>query len=342
MADHHHSGRPLSPSRETGQPGTKVLLTVGLTGRLAGWGEWPSRMVVVRHTLGFWRSRSVRRGRVPAPGQPHRPAQETVLSTLATNLLLAASGDDGGMHIPSIAEFFPPVIAFEGTIFEINRITLVRLVSALAVSLLFWAAANRAQLVPGRAQNVAEMALDFVRVDIAEEVLGERRARPHVPLLTVMFFAIVAMNITGVVPLLNIASTSVVTVPLLLAVVAWIAFVVAGIRAHGAVGFVRLDTRDHERDPGDDGQQQRDRHHGSRSHVEQRDDTGDVHRNDREEHHREQRDVRSCAPLTQDLFGDVHPDEVERHLSHVLCPPGNQLSPSGGRSEEQADRERGD
>src|SRR5665647_1322115 len=232
MADHHHSGRPLSPSRETGQPGTKVLLTVGLTGRLAGWGEWPSRMVVVRHTLGFWRSRSVRRGRVPAPGQPHRPAQETVLSTLATNLLLAASGDDGGMHIPSIAEFFPPVIAFEGTIFEINRITLVRLVSALAVSLLFWAAANRAQLVPGRAQNVAEMALDFVRVDIAEEVLGERRARPHVPLLTVMFFAIVAMNITGVVPLLNIASTSVVTVPLLLAVV-------AGIKAHGAIGFVR-------------------------------------------------------------------------------------------------------
>lgn len=143
------------------------------------------------------------------------------------------------MHIPSIAEFFPPVIAFEGTIFEINRITLVRLVSALAVSLLFWAAAKRAQLVPGRAQNIAEMALDFVRVNIAEEVLGERRARPHVPLLTVMFFAIVAMNITGVVPLLNIASTSVVTVPLLLAVVAWIAFVVAGIKAHGAIGFVR-------------------------------------------------------------------------------------------------------
>jgi F-type H+-transporting ATPase subunit a len=143
------------------------------------------------------------------------------------------------MPIPSIAEFFPPVIAFEGTVFEINRITLVRLVTALAVSLLFLAAARRAQLVPGRAQNMAEMALDFVRVNIAEEVLGERRARPHVPLLTVMFFAIVAMNITGVVPLLNIASTSVVTVPLLLAVVAWIAFVVAGIKAHGVIGFVR-------------------------------------------------------------------------------------------------------
>jgi F-type H+-transporting ATPase subunit a len=115
----------------------------------------------------------------------------------------------------------------------------VRLLAAIAVSLLFWAAARRATLVPGRAQNVAEMALDFVRVNIVEEVLGERRGRRYVPLLTIMFFAILAMNITGVVPLLNIASTSTVTVPLLLAIVSWIAFVVAGIRAHGVFGYVR-------------------------------------------------------------------------------------------------------
>ena len=143
------------------------------------------------------------------------------------------------MHIPSIEEFFPPAIAFDGTIFEFNRIAVVRIVSALVLCALFWVAANRASLVPGRGQNVAELALDFVRVNIAEEVLGERRARPHVPLLTVMFFAVLAMNITGVVPLLNIASTSVVTVPLILAVVAWIAFVAAGIKAHGVLGFVR-------------------------------------------------------------------------------------------------------
>lgn len=115
----------------------------------------------------------------------------------------------------------------------------MRIVSAVVLCGLFWAAARRATLVPGRGQNVAEMALDFVRVNIAEEVLGEKRARPHVVLLTTMFFAILAMNITGVIPLLNIASTSVVTVPLLLAGVAWIAFVAAGIKAHGVFGFVR-------------------------------------------------------------------------------------------------------
>jgi F-type H+-transporting ATPase subunit a len=164
---------------------------------------------------------------------------ECVLFTAATTLLLAASGGDSGPDIPSISEFFPPTIAFDGTIFEINRIGLVRIISAVVLCGLFWFAAGRARLVPGRGQNVAELSLDFVRVSIAEEVLGEKKARPWVPLLTVIFFAVLAMNITGVVPLLNIASTSVVAVPLILAVVAWIAFVVAGVKAHGVFGFVR-------------------------------------------------------------------------------------------------------
>nr|WP_197024812.1 F0F1 ATP synthase subunit A [Cellulomonas sp. KRMCY2] len=159
--------------------------------------------------------------------------------TAATNLLLAASGDEGGFHVPSIGEFFPPALAFEGTIFEFNRISIVRLIAAVVLSLAFWLVARRATLVPGRAQNIAEMGLDFVRVNIAEEVLGKVKARPFVPLLTMMFFAIFAMNITGVLPLLNIASTSVVAVPLLLAVVAWVAFIYAGVKAHGPVGFVR-------------------------------------------------------------------------------------------------------
>lgn len=154
-----------------------------------------------------------------------------------SSLYRAASGD--GLPIPGLGEFFPPAIAFEGTIFEFNRITVVRMVATVALCLLFWVAARRATLVPGRAQGLAEMSLDFVRVNIAEEVLGKHNARAYTPLLTTMFFAIFAMNITGVVPLLNIASTSVVAMPLLLAVVAWLAFVYAGIKNHGVFGYVR-------------------------------------------------------------------------------------------------------
>lgn len=115
----------------------------------------------------------------------------------------------------------------------------MRIVSTVVLCLLFWTAARRATLVPGRAQGVAEMALDFVRVNVAEEVLGKHHARAYTPLLTAMFFAIFAMNITGVVPFLNIASTSVVSMPLLLAIVAWVAFVWTGIKNHGVFGYVR-------------------------------------------------------------------------------------------------------
>ena len=151
---------------------------------------------------------------------------------------MAAQGD-GGLPVPSMTEFFPPAIAFEGTIFEFNRITLVRWAAVIALVALFWAVSRNAKLVPSRGQSLAEMGLDFVRVNIAEEVLGKRRARPYVPLLTTMFFAILFMNITGVVPGLNIASTSVVAVPLLLAAAAWIAFVYAGIKEHGVFGYVK-------------------------------------------------------------------------------------------------------
>ncbi|KGM13776.1 ATP synthase F0F1 subunit A [Cellulomonas bogoriensis 69B4 = DSM 16987] len=158
--------------------------------------------------------------------------------TAATDLLLAA-GEGGGIHIPTMDEFFPPAIAFEGTIFEFNRVTFVRILATVVLCVVFWILANRARLVPGRAQSIAEMGLDFVRVNIAEEVLGKNHARPYVPLLTTMFFAIFALNITGVLPLLNISSNSVVAVPLLLAVASFVAFIVAGIRAHGVFGYVR-------------------------------------------------------------------------------------------------------
>ncbi|MBO1750856.1 F0F1 ATP synthase subunit A [Actinotalea sp. BY-33] len=138
-----------------------------------------------------------------------------------------------------MGEFFPAPIFFEGTVFEFNRMTLVRLVATAALVAIFWVVTNRARLVPGRAQNIAEMGLDFVRVNIAEEILGKQHARPFIPLLTTMFFAIFALNITGVIPFLNIASTSVVAVPLLLAVASFVAFIYAGIKAHGAFGYLR-------------------------------------------------------------------------------------------------------
>ncbi len=134
---------------------------------------------------------------------------------------------------PSINDFFPPAIFFEGSeFFEMNRIMLLRLVIVALIFLLFWLGTRKMSLVPGRFQGTIEMGLDFVRVNIAEDLLGKKDGKRFLPLLTTIFFLVLFMNLTGIVPGINIAGTSVIGLPLVLAVAAYIAFIWAGLRKH--------------------------------------------------------------------------------------------------------------
>ena len=114
---------------------------------------------------------------------------------------------------------------------------LIRLLVTAVIVLVFWLGTRRMRLVPGRFQGLVEMGLDFVRVNIAEDLLGKKDGRRFLPLLTTIFFMVVLMNITGIVPLLNIAGTSVIGVPLILAITAYIAFIYAGVKKHPGAFF---------------------------------------------------------------------------------------------------------
>lgn len=153
--------------------------------------------------------------------------------------VILAESSDTGFHAPSISEFFPPAIWFEGTPFEINRITLVRLVLMVGLMLWLWLSTRHAKLVPTRAQSVVEVILNFIKVEIAESVLGKENGRKYLTLLVTLFFSILAMNIGGVIPFLNIAGTAVVGLPLIFALVAYIAYLAAGIRKKGLWGFIK-------------------------------------------------------------------------------------------------------
>ncbi len=144
-----------------------------------------------------------------------------------------------GFHSPSVSDFNPEALLFGGTIFEFNRITLVRVVAAVVMIGIVWLVASRAKVVPGRGQAALEMALDFVRVQIAEEVMGAERARKYVPFLTTLFLAIVFFNITGVVPLLNIAGTSLIGLPIIMALWVYVMYLGAGVRKHGLGGYLK-------------------------------------------------------------------------------------------------------
>ncbi len=133
---------------------------------------------------------------------------------------------------PSIMDFFPPAILFEGTPFELNRIMLLRLVIVAIIFLIFWLGIRKMQLVPGRFQGTVELGLEFVRKSIVEDLLGQKDGKRFLPLITTIFFLVLFMNLTGIIPGVNISANSVIGMPLVLAVAAYIAFIWAGLRKH--------------------------------------------------------------------------------------------------------------
>lgn len=149
------------------------------------------------------------------------------------------AGDSSGWTPPSINDFLPPAIALEGTLLEFNRINLVQWFALLAIVIVFVLYTKRAKLVPGRAQSVVEFLLEFVRKNIAQEVIGKVSGLKYAPLLTVIFITILFMNLTGLVPGLNIAGTVQIAIPIVLAMISYFVFIGAGIKAQGFGTFFK-------------------------------------------------------------------------------------------------------
>jgi len=73
----------------------------------------------------------------------------------------------------------------------------------------------------------------FVRNSIVIETLGEKDGRRFMPLIFTIFFLTLGLNLTGTIPGLQIASTGLIGMPIIMAVVAYVVFVYAGLRRHG-------------------------------------------------------------------------------------------------------------
>jgi len=162
----------------------------------------------------------------------------TTSAILASGLAaIVPAADEGGFEPPSIDDFYPEAFAFLGTPFELNRVMLVRIIMTLVLVALFGIGASRAKVVPGRMQNVLEMLLEFVRKNIAVEILGEKYGKRYTPIITTIFLGVFFLNLSGVIPGLQIASTGVVGMPLVFAIVSYIAFIYAGVRTNGVGKF---------------------------------------------------------------------------------------------------------
>lgn len=145
----------------------------------------------------------------------------------------------GEFHAPSLTDFFPPAVLFEGTPFELDRLMLVRLLMTAVLVAVMYLAFRSPKIIPRGLQNVAEIGLVFVKEQIAEEVLGKETGRKFFPLIATIFFTVLFLNISGVIPFLNISSNARIGMPLVLAAIAYIAFNYVGIKKYGFFTYMR-------------------------------------------------------------------------------------------------------
>ena len=118
-----------------------------------------------------------------------------------------------------------------------NCILIIRMLVVVILVLVFWLGTRNLKVVPKRAQVAFEFITGFVRNSIIIDTLGEKNGRRFMPLLFTIFFLTLGLNITGIIPGLQIASTGLIGMPIIMAVVAYVVFVYAGLKQHGIKYF---------------------------------------------------------------------------------------------------------
>lgn len=151
----------------------------------------------------------------------------------------ALEGSDGSkktFESPSKNDFdFPGLFSHDS--WFTKPVLIVVLMTAIAL-VFYLAAARNAKLVPGKLQFAGESIYGYIRNDVALDAIGHDGLK-WAPYLATLFSFIALNNVAGIIPVLQVPSTSHIAFPLVLAVLSWLIFMSIGIRKHGAWGYFR-------------------------------------------------------------------------------------------------------
>lgn len=143
-----------------------------------------------------------------------------------------------GLEFPPLTHITRwPDFLLEGTPFGINKIVLIYAFAALLTMLVF-TLGNKKQLVPGPAQNLAELSVDFIEEGVIKETMGEEGLK-YTPVLLAIFFFVFFTNIFEIIPVMQMPASAQIALPLFLALFTYVLFNVAGVRAHGPLGYLK-------------------------------------------------------------------------------------------------------
>ena len=124
-----------------------------------------------------------------------------------------------------------------GPDYGINKVVLVYAFAILLTMLLF-VLGNKKQMVPGPAQNLAEMSVEFVEDQIVMPTIGPKGLK-YAPLLTSFFFFILFCNIFEIVPFIQMPATARIALPAFLSLLAYAVYHISGIVEHGPFGYIK-------------------------------------------------------------------------------------------------------
>ncbi|MGH9084303.1 MAG: F0F1 ATP synthase subunit A [Acidimicrobiales bacterium] len=119
----------------------------------------------------------------------------------------------------------------------LNKVVLIYGLAALFTMLIF-ILGNKKQLVPTGAQNLAEVAVEFVEDGIVMDTIGPKGVK-YTPLLISFFFFIFFCNVFEIIPVFQMPATARIALPMFLALFAYVIYHGSGFIEHGPFGYIK-------------------------------------------------------------------------------------------------------
>lgn len=163
----------------------------------------------------------------------------TLLAAASRVADYAAAGDPSNkktFESPGPNDFdFPGLFSHNGWF---TKPILIVIIMTTLVAVLYVLASRNPKIVPGRLQFAGESVYSFIRNDVALDAIGHEGLR-FAPYLATLFSFVAFNNLAGVVPVLQIPSTSHIAFPAVLAIISWVTFLYIGIKKDGPVKYFK-------------------------------------------------------------------------------------------------------
>ncbi|MFQ5554453.1 MAG: F0F1 ATP synthase subunit A [Acidimicrobiia bacterium] len=158
------------------------------------------------------------------------------------DLILASESCDTSADIICAPDDVLELFEFKESLFSIGpfdftrTVFLIFLATAIVLFVLWWGLRDRGSLVPTKFGAAVEALVNFVRNDIAIDIIGPEGAR-YAPYLLTIFMFILVGNLFEVTPFISFPITSRMAIPGFLALLTWLIFIVVGFAKNGLSYF---------------------------------------------------------------------------------------------------------